>query len=132
MAPGSTTTKLARGLLRRCARCGGGKLFQRYFTMATRCPSCGHRFERSEGFWLGAIMINTAVTFAVFVAALVVPMVLTWPDVPWTAVFVLVIAMNLVVPLVFYPFSKTIWVAAELAARPLSPAEVEEAARHAG
>jgi hypothetical protein len=37
-----------------------------------------------------------------------------------------------VVPIVFYPFSYTIWAAVDLAMRPLDPAEQADAAAHAG
>ena len=30
--------------------------------MAERCPRCGMRFEREEGFFLGAYVVNFAVT----------------------------------------------------------------------
>jgi hypothetical protein len=36
-----------------------------------------------------------------------------------------------VVPIVFYPFSYTIWAAVDLAMRPLDPAEQADAAAHA-
>ena len=72
-------------------------------------------------------MINTAVVFATFFIALVVPLVLFWPDPPWTEVLIFTLAVNAVVPVIFYPFSKTLWVAAELHFHPLDAAEIADA-----
>jgi uncharacterized protein (DUF983 family) len=54
----NTATILIRGLLLRCPNCGKGKLFRRGFTMYEKCPVCGWRFEREEGYWTGAIALN--------------------------------------------------------------------------
>ncbi len=108
---------LGRGALRRCARCGGRGLFRRWFTMAERCPTCDLRFEREEGYWTGAMMINLAVTEVVFLATFVALTAATWPDVNWGLVLAVVVAANVVVPIVFYPVSKTLWVAGDLAFR---------------
>lgn len=81
--------------------------------MVDACGNCQMRFERGDGYWLGSMALNLAVTELFFVAALVVLLVATWPDVPWTTVLFSVVAVNIVVPLAFYPFSRTIWVAVE-------------------
>lgn len=94
--------------------------------MAERCPTCGHRFERMEGYWLGAIMVNTAVSFGVFLVVLIGVLVLTWPDVAWTALTIGLMAAVAIVPIIFYPFSKTLWVAMEMAARPLEAGETAD------
>src|SRR5207249_10444888 len=71
-----------RGLLRRCPRCGYRPVFRRWVTMVDHCPGCGYRFERDEGFVLGVMAINIALTSTVFVVYLVLGFVLTWPDPP--------------------------------------------------
>lgn len=81
--------------------------------MADRCPTCELQFERLDGYWLGSMALNLVVTEGMFVAALVALLVATWPDVPWSLVLVVLIATNLVVPLLFHPVSRTIWTAAE-------------------
>ncbi len=81
--------------------------------MSTDCPTCGLHFERLDGYWLGSMALNIVVTEALFVAALVVLMAATWPEVPWTLVLIVLMAMNFVVPLVFHPISRTIWMAVE-------------------
>jgi uncharacterized protein (DUF983 family) len=114
---------LARGLARRCPLCGQGGLFRRWFTIVDRCPRCGLRFERIEGHWLGALGMNTTVSFAVVLLAVVVAFVVTY-DGGSTALGVavaVIVGVAIVVPLAFYPVSKTLWSAIDLAMRPLEP-----------
>lgn len=87
--------------------------------MAPNCPHCDLGFEHEEGYWTGAMLVNLVVTLAVFLVVFVGYMVLTWPDVPWAGLLVVVIAANVVTPIVFYPYSKTLWVAGDLAFRKL-------------
>lgn len=119
---------LWRGATRRCARCGEGRLFRRWVTMAERCPRCGHKYERSDGFWLGSIMMNMAFTFFVFLVVFFGGLALTWGNTPWLAFLVGALLLNLLFPVFFHPFSRTLWVGMEMAARPLEPQEVVDAA----
>lgn len=114
---------LGRGLVRRCARCGSGGLFRRWVSMVDHCPRCGHGYERSDGFWLGSIMLNNAATFGAVLVVFAGTMIVTWPDVPWNWLLVGVMATAVVVPIVFHPISRTLWVAMEMAVRPLSDDE---------
>jgi uncharacterized protein (DUF983 family) len=105
---------LGRGMLKRCARCGSGRLFRSWFTMTERCPRCGLLFEREEGQWVGAMIVNFAVAMAALVAVLGVGLLLTWPDVPWTGLTVVAVVMVVALPVALYPWSKTVWVAIDL------------------
>ncbi len=87
--------------------------------MKERCPQCGHRFEREEGYWVGALIINTTVTFGAFLVIFVGGMLLTWPDVPWGLLMVLTLGTMALLPVVFYPWSKTIWMAMEMSWHPV-------------
>lgn len=102
-------------------------MFTGFFAMRERCPDCGHRYDREEGYWLGAMAINIAVTEALFGAFFVLGMVLTWPDVPWTGLLVGGLALNATFPVLFYPVSKTLWVGLDLAFHPPEPPEEAEA-----
>jgi hypothetical protein len=62
---------------------------------------------------------------------LVVGSVLTYPDLALVPIVVAALAVTVVTPIVFYPFSYTLWAAADLAMRPLEPAELADAAAHA-
>ncbi len=82
--------------------------------MVERCPRCGLAFDRSDGFWLGAMAVNLGVTEAVFGVFVVLGLVATWPNVPWIPLTVAGVLLNALVPILFYPFSKTIFLAFDL------------------
>ena len=124
----SLGTMLRRGLLRRCPRCGAGRLFARWFRMVDRCPGCGMRFSREEGFFIGALFVNFAVTESLMFVWLAVMFFLTVPDPPVLPILVGAVLISAVVPLVFYPFSKTIWAAIHLVMEPLDEREQADAA----
>ena len=107
-----------RGLLRRCARCGSGRLFRRWFVMVDRCPRCDYKFEREEGFFLGAYVINLGVTQLAVVVYIAVSIVATLPDPPMLGLAVGGAAVALLTPLLAYPFSKTLWTSIDLAMHP--------------
>jgi uncharacterized protein (DUF983 family) len=123
-------TLLGRGLRRRCPRCGAGGLFQGWFRLAERCPGCGMRFSREEGFFVGALFVNFAVTETVLFAWLLASFLLTLPDAPIVPIAAGAVAVCALVPLLFYPFSKTIWAAIHLAMEPLDEREQADAAAY--
>jgi hypothetical protein len=97
--------------------------------MVERCPGCGYRFAREEGFQLGGYVVNFGVTEGLvclviagyILAASANPDVSIWPVV--VAGFVAAV----VTPLLFFPFSRTIWAAIDLALTPLDVVEQAEA-----
>lgn len=120
--PSLTTARLlTRGLTKRCPVCGSRRLFHHWFTMAENCPRCGLRFERIEGHWIGALGINTIVTFGSVLVAVIAAFAATYPDGSVALAVTAVVAVAIVVPLLFYPVSKTLWGAIDLAMRPLEP-----------
>ena len=112
---------LGRGLARRCPVCGGGGLFRRWFTIVDNCPRCGLRLERIEGHWIGALGMNVVVSFGAVLLAVVAAFAATYPEGSATAAVAAIVAVAVVVPLAFYPVSKTLWCAIDLAMRPLEP-----------
>ena len=99
--------------------------------MVERCPSCGYRFIREEGFGLGAFVVNFAVTEVAMAVVVVAVIVLEAGDrsVSVAALVLAGVVTIVVVPVAFYPFSRTVWAAIELVMRPLEPAEVADAER---
>jgi len=106
---------LWRGFMRRCPRCGAGHLFERWFRMVPDCPQCRLHFEREEGYWAGALAINIAIAGIVFVVVLAPWVALTIPDVPVLPMLAVAIPLMILVPIVAYPWSKTIWMAVDRA-----------------
>lgn len=120
---------LRRGFLKRCPRCGGGKLYHRWFHMAERCPTCGYRFEREPGFFVGAYTINLVITQGIIVVLLFA--FVLWksghPEAGVVVPAVIGATIAVVAPLAFYPFSRTIWSAFDLAFTPLDVREIVDA-----
>lgn len=111
---------LARGLRRRCPRCGAGKLFRGWFEMAKECPACGYRFEQrpEDGFFLGALTINLAITEGLLLLGVfgyIAVLAAGGGDVPVVPVTLAAVALAVALPVLFYPFAKAIWAAVELA-----------------
>jgi uncharacterized protein (DUF983 family) len=104
---------LLRGAVRRCPRCGSGRLFQRWLRIRDRCPRCRLRLEREEGGFLGAMVINYGVTTLVWIVLLVVWLVVDLPDVHVAQLTIASIVVVAIFPLIWYPFSKTLWAAAD-------------------
>ena len=120
---------LLRGMVRHCPRCGTGHLFSRWFRMVERCPGCGYRFAREEGFQLGGYVINFGVTESLvcLVLAGYIIVASSNPDAAIWPVIVAGLIAAVVTPVLFFPFSRTIWAAIDLALTPLSVVEQAEA-----
>jgi uncharacterized protein (DUF983 family) len=119
-----------RALRLRCPNCGKGKLFESWFRMRSQCPVCGFRFERGEeGYQVGSYMFNIVASELAFAFVFVGLVVLTWPSPPWTLLEYGGIIMMIIVPFVFYPFSKALFLAFDLLFR---PTEREDLARPGG
>lgn len=100
---------LGRGLTLRCPRCGSRGIFASFFELEDTCPTCDYPFVREEGYWLGAMVVDIGLVELLFGAAFVGGMLLTWPDVPWNLFLVLGLAMNATLPILLYPWCKTVW-----------------------
>lgn len=111
---------LWRGIRLRCPRCGGGGVMRGWFSMQRRCPHCQLVLDRGESsdYWLGAYTINFVVAEFVAVLLIVALILFTLPDVPWTVVQWAAIAAAVATPILFFPFSRTLWLALDLWARP--------------
>lgn len=108
-----------RALRLRCPHCGGRPVFTRWFVMLPNCPACGFRFERGErGYWLGAYFVNLIIMETTFVTWFGMMMLLTWPNPPWTALWVSTIVLMAAVPFLAFPWSRTLFLAFDLLIRP--------------
>ena len=110
--PGALSV-FARGAGRRCPRCGANGLFVGWLKIRDRCPRCRLRLQREEGGFLGAMTINYAVTAFVWLATLVVWLVIDLPDVHVAALTIASLTVAGLVPLLFFPFAKTLWAAVD-------------------
>jgi hypothetical protein len=87
--------------------------------MAASCPQCRLVTDRGEsGYALGGVWLNLFAAETVNTAIWISVAVSTWPDVPWTTLQIAGPITALVMPLFFYPFSKTLFLALDLWVRP--------------
>ena len=91
--------------------------------MVPRCPRCGLRFERTEGHWIGYLGLNTIVSFSLLFVVLVVGFVLSAPDFAVGPLLVAGVLTAVLFPVLFVPWSRTLWTAIDLLMRPLEPGE---------
>lgn len=115
---------LLSGLFLRCPYCGKGKLFRRFYRMYERCPVCGWRYEREEGYWTGAIAINLVAT-ELLIAIVTVPLVI-WLAVSGLSVWPLVIIgvpMCVILPLLFFRHAKSFWMSLDFMVHPVDHEE---------
>jgi len=82
-------------------------MFRSLFTMYPRCQVCNLRFEREQGYFLGAIYINYAITVMImlmgfFILDYVAEISLASQIILWSAFGVLF-------PMFFYRYSKSLW-----------------------
>lgn len=103
------------GFTKRCARCGSGHLFTGYLKIVPECPRCGLHFEREQGYWAGALAINIMATGGLFTVVFVALLIATIPKVPVAPLLIVLIPIAAFGPIVYYPFSKTVWVAVDRA-----------------
>jgi uncharacterized protein (DUF983 family) len=102
---------LVRGARLRCPACGGARVFQSPFRVRHHCPACGAVFQREEGFFVGAIMLNVVTTEAAVMGAAGLCLLLF----PGRAALLLglLFAVALLFPVAFYHHSWSLWLAGD-------------------
>ena len=118
---------LWRGLTLACPSCGGRGLFRHWalFAIRERCPSCGLKFERMEGHWLGAVAVNTVVSAAAVILSVVAAMLVWGTDVSRSLLLATAAPVGVGVPVLFDPVSRTLWTAIDALVRPPSPSDFD-------
>lgn len=105
---------LLSGLLLRCPYCGEGKLFRKGFKMYEKCPVCGWHFEREEGYWTGAMAINLVVAeFIVVGIGMPLAIWLAYAHVPIAYFLIAGLPLTVLVPLLFFRHSKSLWMSVD-------------------
>lgn len=116
---------IGRALRLRCPHCGGREIFATLFALKPHCPSCGLLLERGEGdYFVGAYLLNLIAVELILFLSVCGFVYVTWPDPPWTVITYVTAALMLSGCVLCYPFSKTLWLAADIAIRPVTPEEL--------
>jgi uncharacterized protein (DUF983 family) len=94
-------------------------MFTRWVRMARACPRCGLVTSRGEsGYGLGALWFNLLAAEAFSTAVFLTVVIRTWPDPPWDYLQYAGPIEALIMPVIFYPFSKSLFLAFDLCFRP--------------
>jgi uncharacterized protein (DUF983 family) len=115
-ASGRAVRIARRALALRCPRCGGMGLFTGWFTMRSECPLCGLRFERAQGYWVGAIYVNYGTT--TLIALLGAFALWGWLGIDMAVQLGLWLPFCALFPLWFFRYSRSLWLAIEFFANP--------------
>jgi uncharacterized protein (DUF983 family) len=115
-----------RALLLRCPNCGERGIFLSWFRQKDSCPACRLVFNRGEqGYIVGAYMFNVIIAELVFAGIFVGVLICTWPTPPWKVLTYGGAITMILLPLVFYPFSRTLFLAFDLTFRPPDTSDSE-------
>jgi uncharacterized protein (DUF983 family) len=98
---------LLNGLRLKCPRCGVGSLYERAFRMRLDCAHCGLKFEREQGYFIGAIYINYAATVLIAVPGFFILDFFT--NITINQQLALWIPFTVIFPLLFFHHSRSLW-----------------------
>jgi uncharacterized protein (DUF983 family) len=120
---------MRRAIVMHCPWCGSRRTFiRKWLGKYDRCRTCGIHWRREEGFELGAVTVNTVLTFIVLTVGMTIGFVLTSPDIPVVRMVLWLIGIAVLMPIVIYPLTFTIWLAFDIAVHRPDAAELAEAA----
>jgi uncharacterized protein (DUF983 family) len=105
-------TGLTRSLMRYCPFCGGGDIFENWFTLKKQCPSCGSIFEPEDGYMLGSYVVNLGVT--ALIGVLFVFAVVFGTDFSVLQLQIASVVLVVGFPLFFYGYAQLIWICIDL------------------
>ena len=111
---------LARGARLCCPVCGRATVFQSPFHVRPYCSACGALFQREEGFFVGAIMINVVTTEAAVMLTAGL-WLLSSAGGDGATMLTLLFAVALLFPVAFYHHAWSLWLAADHLVEGLPP-----------
>ncbi len=103
-------------LRQKCPVCRKGDVFRGIYAMNENCPSCGLKFERESGYFLGALVIAYVMGVATVIPTIILLVRYFEAEIP---IVVLVPSIQLIVlhP-VLYIYSRMVWLYLDRAANP--------------
>lgn len=94
--------------------------------MRRTCPRCHLILDRGEAdYFIGGYLVNFVGAELIIVAGGLAAILLTWPDVPWTAIKWSLMGLMVPTPILTYPFAKTLWLGVDLVFRPPTWSDLE-------
>ena len=101
---------LRRGCALMCPRCPE-PLFTGPFRMHERCPGCGYLIEREQGYFVGAIYINYAITVIICLGGYHLTEIYFAPGL--AAHLIVWGGLCILIPLFSFRYSRAIWLNAD-------------------
>lgn len=105
-------TGMRRAALRHCPLCGGGDIFENWFSLKKQCPSCGSVFEPEDGYMLGSYVVNLGATALLGVLAVFFFVFQT--DLSVTQLQIGAVALVVGFPIFFYGYAQLMWICIDL------------------
>ncbi len=105
--PLSRTLIFNRCLRASCPNCGKEKIHHSWLLIHNKCQSCGMLIKRGNGFYIGPICLN----YGIVAFGLICPILITSFAFNVSIYFTLVLSiiLSLFCPIIFYPYSWSLW-----------------------
>lgn len=104
----------------RCPQCGKGALFKRRlgFAMHERCPVCGLKWDRGDGYYIGALGLNLVLT-ETLATALWLPLALD-RSVDIGLVYAVGLGASIGLPVLAFRHARALWIALDRLLNPVT------------
>jgi uncharacterized protein (DUF983 family) len=104
----------------RCPQCRRGPLFKGRFslTMHERCPICGLKFDRGNGYYIGALGLNLVLAETVAIA-LSVPLAVD-QSVPINEAYAVGLTAAIGLPILGFRHTRSLWIALDRLLNPVA------------
>ena len=110
------TQCLGRSFRRHCPYCGGGRIFNGWFSLKERCPHCNVLFEPEDGYLLGSYVVNIGLTAVLAIASVISLMI--WSDLSVVQIQIIGAALAIGIPILLYPYTLLFWITLDLTIHP--------------
>ena len=111
---------LVCALMLRCPQCRRGALFKGRsgFAMNERCPVCGLKFDRGNGYYIGALGLNLVLAETV-ATALWLPLAVD-QSVPINDAYAVGIGASVGLPILGFHHTRSLWIALDRLLNPVA------------
>lgn len=103
---------LKRGLLLQCPYCGQGNIIRYPFWIKDCCPRCGYRFAPESGYFVGGYALN--LVGVEIIAVVIIVIILLRSNLSLLQQEVIGIGAAILLPILFFPWSRTLWMTLDL------------------
>jgi uncharacterized protein (DUF983 family) len=103
---------IKRGLLLQCPYCGQGGIIKYPFWIKDCCPKCGYRFAPETGYFVGGYALN--LVGAEIIGVVIIIIILLRSNLSLYQQEALGIGAAILLPILFFPWSRTLWMALDL------------------